>query len=257
MSLKILKGILREKARKKTQFNLKNNFFLGFDIWNLYELSWLNLEGIPQLALGIVEIDSKSINLIESKSFKFYLHELSSKIFFSKKEFTKKIKSDLKKIIVGKVIVTLFELNHKNFSFIRTPFGLNIDNEKINFFDDFKKKDVLYTNNRTKIVKESLYSNLLKSNCPITNQPDWASIEISYKGFPINKKSLLLYLINFRNTNKFHEDCVEKIFTDIMNFCNPIELTVYARYNRRGGIDINPWRSNKIFLPSYQRLVRQ
>ncbi|CAL4321981.1 NADPH-dependent 7-cyano-7-deazaguanine reductase QueF [Buchnera aphidicola] len=257
MSLKILKGILRENVRKKTKFNLKNNFFIGYDIWNLYELSWLNLKGIPQLALGIVEIDAKSINLIESKSLKLYLHELSNKTFFSKKEFKEKIKSDLKKIVKGKIVVNLFRLNHENFNLIREPYGVNLDNEKINFFNNLKDKNILCINNKTEIIKESLYSNLLKSNCPITNQPDWASIEISYKGFPINRKSLFIYLIKFRNTNKFHEDCVEKIFSDIIDFCNPIELTVYARYNRRGGIDINPWRSNKAFSPSYKRFVRQ
>ncbi|WP_343153226.1 NADPH-dependent 7-cyano-7-deazaguanine reductase QueF [Buchnera aphidicola (Mindarus keteleerifoliae)] len=256
MFLKMLKGISRENIRKKLTFDFKNISFIGFDIWNLYELSWLNKEKIPQLALGILEIDAKSINLIESKSFKLYLHSLNNSIFFSKEDFKEKVKMDLKKIVQGRLVFNLFNLSHKKFNRIRTLTGINIDNEKINLFHDIK--NVLTIDQNKEIVEESLCSNLLRSNCPKTKQPDWASVEISYKGFPINKKSLLIYLINFRDINKFHEDCVEKIFSDINHFCKPIKLSVYARYNRRGGIDINPWRSNCInFSPSHKRLVRQ
>ncbi|AWH90490.1 NADPH-dependent 7-cyano-7-deazaguanine reductase QueF [Buchnera aphidicola (Melanaphis sacchari)] len=252
----LLKPIPRIKNRKNIKLNYINLPFKGKDIWTLYELSWLNIYGIPQVAVGKMEIDANSTNIIESKSLKLYLNSFNQ-VIINDNDFLNLIISDLSKCVCGKVSLKLFSLEEiKNEEIVNFD-GYCIDNLNIKINSYFYDKKLLSPPLQGDIINESLYSNLFKSNCPITQQPDWASIYISYTGQAINHNELLCYLISFRLYNEFHEECVERIFNDINNICTPKKLSVYARYTRRGGIDINPWRSNTNFTPSIIRLSRQ
>ncbi|CAL4322723.1 NADPH-dependent 7-cyano-7-deazaguanine reductase [Buchnera aphidicola (Protaphis terricola)] len=254
----LLHGILRKNHRKNIKINYKNLPFIGQDIWTIYELSWLNLNGLPKVSIAIIEFDISSKKIIESKSLKIYLNNLNQKKFKNSHNLIKQIESDLKKCVLGNVSVKLFDLNKiKNMGLSKFN-GICIDNNKV-IIKSYTYNKLFLKNSakKRKIVTESLYSNLFKSNCPITQQPDWASINIIYTGQKINHSALLKYLVSFRTHNEFHEECIERIFNDIQTLCKPEKLSVYARYNRRGGIDINPWRSNTNFKPYLIRLSRQ
>ncbi|QCI21021.1 NADPH-dependent 7-cyano-7-deazaguanine reductase QueF [Buchnera aphidicola (Hyperomyzus lactucae)] len=253
----LLKSIPRKKNRKKIKINDINLPFIGQDIWTLYELSWLNKNGLPQIAVARIAINITSINIIESKSFKIYINSFNKIKFNNVKDFIKILKFDLSMCVDGQVSINLFDLDQIKNEKIAKFQGFCIDNQNIKvtcyeynplLLENYLKKDV---------VEESLYSNLFKSNCPITQQPDWASIQIVYTGQAIDHVALLKYLISFRNYNEFHEECIERIFNDIETICKPKKLSIYARYTRRGGIDINPWRSNAIYLPCLIRMARQ
>nr|WP_241971815.1 NADPH-dependent 7-cyano-7-deazaguanine reductase QueF [Candidatus Pantoea edessiphila] len=253
----ILKTIARSAHRKIIGLTDNNLPFFGNDIWTLYELSWLNNKGLPQVSIGKLIFNYDSKNLIESKSLKLYLHSFMQIKFNSWNDVRYVIERDLSMCTESKVYLSLFRLNEIKVQSINHFNGHCIDEQDIEINDYHVNPNYLSKAISTKIVKETLVSHLFKSNCPLTNQPDWGSIMIYYKGFSINYELLLRYLISFRNHNEFHEQCIERIFNDISNFCNPKELTVYARYTRRGGIDINPWRSNIPFSPTCLRLVRQ
>lgn len=232
--------------------------FQGCDIWTLYELSWLNEKGLPQVAIGEVSIPATSANLIESKSFKLYLNSFNQTQFASWDEVERVLVKDLSQCAGEEVSVTVRSVVDYTDSVIVTMNGECIDDQDIEITSyDFDR--TLIENAATgEVVEESLHSHLLKSNCLITNQPDWGSVEIQYKGKQIDREALLRYLVSFREHNEFHEQCVERIFTDIMEFCQPETLTVYARYTRRGGLDINPYRSNVNSQPNHnQRMARQ
>jgi 7-cyano-7-deazaguanine reductase len=251
----LLIGVPRTIGRK--ELGLENNEFMGGDRWTLYEISWLNEKGLPQVAIGEVTIESNSLNLIESKSFKLYLNSLNQTNFESWDKVTSTIFSDLQKCAQGKVDVTLYKIEDVS-NLIAVNFdGKCIDNQEISITDYQFNPDILANSTGSQFVEEILMSNLLKSNCLITNQPDWGSVRIAYKGNKIDEEKLLRYIISFREHNEFHEQCVERIYCDILKYCSPVELTVYARYTRRGGLDINPWRSNVSFSPSISRLARQ
>ncbi|MFB0912070.1 MAG: NADPH-dependent 7-cyano-7-deazaguanine reductase QueF [Glaciecola sp.] len=234
--------------------------FHGTDIWNGYELSWLNTKGKPQVAILRCEVPITSPNLIESKSFKLYLNSLNQSQFSNVDEVTQVLSEDLsncagENVTVQVIPSTQFDsIEFGHFS------GLCIDDLDIQIDDFDITPELLKLNPSTKTdgtCSETLVSHLLKSNCLITNQPDWGSILIKYTGSQISHEGLLRYLISFRQHNEFHEQCVERIFYDILQQCKPQKLTVYARYTRRGGLDINPFRSN--FEAPYQdaRLARQ
>ena len=216
--------------------------FTGEDIWNAYELSWLNSRGKPQVAIMQCVVPFDSPNLIESKSFKLYLNSFNQSKIESVESLTTTLETDLShcagKPVAVKVILPKDFASQK----IEDMPGQNIDDQDIEFSDYQLDASALKTHANQ--VSETLSSNLLKSNCLITNQPDWGSIMIRYSGTQIDRESLLRYLISFRMHNEFHEQCVERIFRDIKHFCKPSELTVYARYTRRGGLDINPFRSD-------------
>ncbi|MXP67751.1 NADPH-dependent 7-cyano-7-deazaguanine reductase QueF [Pantoea sp. Aalb] len=232
--------------------------FHGADIWTLYEVSWLNIKGIPQVAIGQIIFATDTKNIIESKSLKLYLNSFNQTVFVNWNAIKQKLENDLTNFVCGNVKVQLFHLDEPQLKSIGYLSGYLIDNQDISINTYNLNSNYLFqSTNNNKHVEETLISHLLKSNCLITNQPDWGSIMIRYKGPHINHESLLRYLISFRKHNDFHEHCVERIFTDIQCFCHPKELTVYARYTRRGGIDINPWRSNVSFSPNYSRLIRQ
>ena len=231
--------------------------FQGADIWTLYELSWLNSKGVPQVAIGEVVLDANSQNLIESKSFKLYLNSFNQTKFADWGSVRATLERDLSACAQGDVSVALFRLQEVEGQPIGHMAGVCIDEQDITIDDYQFNADYLNNATRSEIVEESLVSHLLKSNCLITNQPDWGSVMIHYRGPRIDREALLRYLVSFRHHNEFHEQCVERIFNDVLRYCKPEQLTVYARYTRRGGLDINPWRTNTPFVPCRSRLVRQ
>ena len=231
--------------------------FTGADIWTLYELSWLNSKGLPQVAVGEVVLDAQSRNLIESKSFKLYLNSFNQTRFADWGEVRQTLERDLSACAEGEVQVALFRLSEVEGQPIGHFEGRCIDEQDITIEDYRFNADYLANAAGSEIVEETLVSHLLKSNCLITNQPDWGSVMIRYSGPRIDREALLRYLISFRQHNEFHEQCVERIFNDVMRFCHPDALTVYARYTRRGGLDINPYRSTEAVEFQNVRLVRQ
>ncbi|HJD57143.1 MAG TPA: NADPH-dependent 7-cyano-7-deazaguanine reductase QueF [Rickettsia endosymbiont of Sericostoma sp.] len=240
----LLQPISRKFAREQLQI-IGDLPFYGFDIWNCYEVSWLNQTGKPEIRILEFMVSSDSPNIIESKSLKLYLNSFSNTKLSSSEQVIELITRDLSLIFGSDVIVFLKDLESYDGTRLQSFSGINLDrlDVTITSFEISQNLPKLLEDN-TKIVDEVLYSNLLKSNCLVTNQPDWASVQISYRGKKIDHSSLLKYLVSFRNHNEFHEQCVERIFCDISKFCIPDELTVYARYTRRGGIDINPIRSS-------------
>lgn len=232
--------------------------FKGCDIWTLYELSWLNEKGLPQVAVGEVSIPATSDNLIESKSFKLYLNSFNQTRFASWDEVEATLKKDLSACACEDVSVTVRSVVDYTDSVIVTMDGDCIDDQDIEILSYDFDDSLIQGATSEQIVEESLHSHLLKSNCLITNQPDWGSVEIQYRGQQIDREALLRYIVSFREHNEFHEQCVERIFTDIMKYCQPEKLTVYARYTRRGGLDINPYRSTEQAQPNHnQRMARQ
>ncbi|MDM7860228.1 NADPH-dependent 7-cyano-7-deazaguanine reductase QueF [Alteromonas sp. ASW11-36] len=251
----ILQPVPRQINRDEIAITGDNLPFSGVDIWNGYELSWLNSKGKPQIAILQCSVPADSNNLIESKSFKLYLNSFNQSVFNSIDEVQQTITQDLSECAGAPVDVTLV-----------TPAGfeqLNIRSLVGNCIDDLDVEISHYDyspsllQRGSEIVTETLVSHLLKSNCLITNQPDWGSVLIHYHGPKIDHQSLLKYLISFRTHNEFHEQCVERIFCDLMTLCGAQKLTVYARYTRRGGLDINPFRSNFEQPYANLRLARQ
>lgn len=231
--------------------------FHGGDIWTLYELSWLNARGLPQVAVGLVELNATSVNLVESKSFKLYLNSFNQTRFDSWEQVRATLERDLSACAQGTLTVKLMRLDDVEGAPLARFEGECIDDQDIAIDSYAFNADYLSGAAGDEMVDETLVSHLLKSNCLITNQPDWGSVQIRYRGPKIDREKLLRYLVSFRHHNEFHEQCVERIFNDVQRFCQPQALSVYARYTRRGGLDINPWRSNVPFTPATGRLVRQ
>lgn len=253
----LLQGVPRSLNRDPLGLKADNLPFHGADIWTLYELSWLNANGLPQVAVGQVELDYASLNLVESKSFKLYLNSFNQTRFASWDEVRSTLQRDLSACAQGAVSVTLYRVDELEGEPVARFAGLCIDDQDI-AIDNYEFDAALLTDAASgEVVEETLVSHLLKSNCLITHQPDWGSVQIQYRGAQIDREKLLRYLVSFRHHNEFHEQCVERIFTDIQRFCQPESLSVYARYTRRGGLDINPWRSNTSFVPATGRLARQ
>ncbi|MBK0081925.1 NADPH-dependent 7-cyano-7-deazaguanine reductase QueF [Kosakonia cowanii] len=253
----LLQGVPRSLNRDPLGLKADNLPFHGADIWTLYELSWLNANGLPQVAVGQVELDYASLNLVESKSFKLYLNSFNQTRFASWDEVRSTLQRDLSACAQGAVSVTLYRVDELEGQPVAHFAGLCIDDQDI-AIDNYEFDAALLTDAASDdVVEETLVSHLLKSNCLITHQPDWGSVQIQYRGSKIDREKLLRYLVSFRHHNEFHEQCVERIFTDIQRFCQPESLSVYARYTRRGGLDINPWRSNTDFVPATGRLARQ
>jgi 7-cyano-7-deazaguanine reductase len=253
----LLQPVPRSLNRDPLGLRADNLPFHGGDIWTLYELSWLNAKGLPQVAVGHVELSDTSVNLVESKSFKLYLNSFNQTRFASWEEVRATLERDLRDCAQGDVSVALFRLDEMEGQPIAHFHGTCIDEQDIDIDSYEFSADYLQDAASGKVVEETLVSHLLKSNCLITHQPDWGSVQIQYRGPKIDREKLLRYLVSFRHHNEFHEQCVERIFNDIQRFCQPSSLSVYARYTRRGGLDINPWRSNTDFVPATGRLVRQ
>jgi 7-cyano-7-deazaguanine reductase len=217
--------------------------FVGEDLWNAYELSWLNAKGKPVVAVGTFRVPATSPNLIESKSFKLYLNSFNQTVFASLEAVSAAMTRDLSAAAGSLVAVLLEPLSARPQASIGIPEGTLLDELDI-ACDRYQPAPELLATLPGDAVEETLYSHLLKSNCLVTGQPDWAMVVIRYRGAPIDRAGLLRYIVSFRNHNEFHEQCVERIFMDIQQRCRPEALAVYARYTRRGGLDINPFRSS-------------
>ena len=228
--------------------------FYGVDIWNGYEVSWLNSKGKPLVRIAAFFIPASSHSIIESKSFKLYLNSFNLSRFESEAHVIALMEKDLSKAAGGTVKVEFFDPDSLS-EFSRFE-GTCLDDLDISI-DQYEPDTALLKTGAAEKKDELLYSHLLKSNCPVTGQPDWASIHIGYSGKEIDQEGLLKYLISYREHGDFHEQCVENIFMDIWNYCHPKKLTVYARYVRRGGLDINPYRSSDQNEPTNLRLSRQ
>ncbi|QRM19171.1 NADPH-dependent 7-cyano-7-deazaguanine reductase QueF [Dechloromonas sp. TW-R-39-2] len=231
--------------------------FVGEDLWNAYELSWLNPKGKPVVALATFRVPADSPHLIESKSFKLYLNSLNQTRFDSTETLAATLVKDLSTAAGAAISVKIEELGSRPQVEVGYPQGELLDTLDI-ACDSYQPMPEALATVDGPIVEETLYSHLLKSNCLVTGQPDWAMVVIRYRGKPIDRAGLLRYIISFRGHNEFHEQCVERIYTDLQRQCAPQSLAVYARYTRRGGLDINPFRSSGEFpAPGNQREVRQ
>jgi queuine synthase len=253
----LLQPVPRHLNRDMLNITTTQPFTIGADIWTAYEISWLNPKGVPQVAIADVSIDFRSENLIESKSFKLYLNSFNQTQFANFDEVQQILQQDLQDCAKGEVKVRLNSLTDYTQQPIVALNGDCIDGLDIEIEDYTFNAELLKDCINDNVVEETLVSHLLKSNCLITQQPDWGSLQIHYVGKQINREQLLRYIISFRQHNEFHEQCVERIFCDLMHFAAPEKLTVYARYTRRGGLDINPYRSNFELLPLNMRLARQ
>ncbi len=227
--------------------------FFGEDIWNSYEISWLNAKGKPIVALAEFHIPATSSHIIESKSFKLYLNSYNLTRFDDAAQVVAQMEKDLSKAAGGDVRVLL--TSPQDAVAVENFIGECIDELDIEVSHYEPAPELLSA--KGEVVSEALVSHLLKSNCPVTGQPDWASVQITYTGAKIDQEGLLGYLISYREHGDFHEQCVETIFMDIWQQCKPEQLSVYARYVRRGGLDINPFRSSKDERPANMRLSRQ
>ncbi|MBA4501493.1 NADPH-dependent 7-cyano-7-deazaguanine reductase QueF [Marinobacterium marinum] len=227
--------------------------FRGLDIWNAYEVSWLDQGGKPIVRMAEFRIPAVSPNIVESKSFKLYLNSFNLSRFDSEAQVKERMQQDLSDVAGAPVEVLLTPLTAP--VEVMQLKGLCLDELPLQVEHYTPAPELLVTNGA--VQEETLVSHLLKSNCPVTGQPDWASVQIRYRGAQIDHKGLLAYLISYREHGDFHEQCVENIFMDIWQRCRPQKLSVYARYVRRGGLDINPYRSSINDEPQNVRLSRQ
>lgn len=250
----LLFAIARQPNR--SDLSLPQNWY-GADIWYAYEMSWLNAKGKPIVAVGRFSVPWDSPNLIESKSFKLYLNSFNQSQFESEQAVQQRLEQDLSAVAQAPVAVSLYSLTPYNGPIMADVTGTVIDNLDIEIKDYTPKPELLSCKENGAVVSEKLVSHLLKSNCPVTDQPDWATLEIHYTGPQINAEALLRYIVSFRQHTGFHEHCVERIYSELMQHCQPTQLFVMARYTRRGGLDINPWRSSHAVELADMRTVRQ
>jgi 7-cyano-7-deazaguanine reductase len=232
--------------------------FFGADIWNAYELSWLTPRGKPQIAVATFIVPADSAFIVESKSLKLYLGAFAQTRFESIELLRDTLQRDLSALCGASVRVTLTQPFEFGKLMLEELSGTSLDRLDLDTDIYHPDPDLLRVDSTFAPMDETVVSNLLKSNCPVTGQPDWASVQIRYVGAPIDHAGLLRYIISYRSHSGFHEQCVERIFMDIARTCQPLKLAVYARYTRRGGIDINPFRTNfNLPLPDNARTARQ
>ncbi len=253
------------RAGKREELGLQGAVpFFGADLWTAFELSWLTPRGKPQVGIAHIIIPCETPNIVESKSFKLYLNSFNNTAFASAQEVRDRIQADISEAVwrgapaASSVGVRLLSPEEFGRERIEELEGVNLDRLDIECTQYQPDPSLLVAAVGEAPVEEVLVSNLLKSNCLVTGQPDWGSVQIRYSGPQIDQGQLLRYLVSFRNHNEFHEQCVERIFMDIQARCRPTRLTVYARYTRRGGLDINPLRtSHPGALPANVRTARQ
>lgn len=238
--------------------------FFGADLWTAYELSWLTPRGKPQVAIVHFTVPCETPNIVESKSLKLYLGSFSGTRFPGPEAVRDRLRADLSEAVwrgapapstigVRVLLPELFDQEQ-----VHELDGLSLDRLDIDCDRYTPAPELLTAAFDEQPLEEVLTSNLLKSNCLVTGQPDWGSIQVRYSGPQIDQGALLRYLVSFRNHNEFHEQCVERIFMDITRRCRPTKLAVYARYTRRGGLDINPLRtSHPMAPPANIRTARQ
>jgi 7-cyano-7-deazaguanine reductase len=227
----------------------ENIKIIGWDFWRGYELSWLQTSGLPCVGLLKIMVPFDSPFMTESKSLKLYLNSFNQEKFSHASQLITRIQDDISQATGATVEVSLMMPEQFKTEFIDEPHDtgnmaeINIDQSQRTFDVYSPDAHLLRCHQQLPLITESIFSRLLKSNCPVTNQPDWASVHVHYQGRPIDHESLLAYIVSFRQHQGFHEKCVETIFADVMRVCQPQRLSVYARYTRRGGLDINPWRA--------------
>ena len=254
-SKNLLCVISRADGRAEININNTDLPFTGVDVWTAYELSWLNKKGKPTVACAEFIFPANSPGIIESKSFKLYLNSFNQTQFSGFSEVEKTLQDDLSQAVACEVGVNLFSVSDVEKA--QTVDSVCIDDLDIYISEYQVNANLLKLDESDKKIAEKVQSHLLKTNCPITEQPDWASVYIFYRGTKINLESLLQYLCSYRMHNDFHEQCVERIYKDLMECCACEELTVEARYLRRGGLDINPFRSSSKNAPLKVRTFRQ
>ncbi|MFC0398250.1 NADPH-dependent 7-cyano-7-deazaguanine reductase QueF [Paraburkholderia rhizosphaerae] len=253
----LLFPIARSNAREQIGIGARLPFF-GTDIWNAYELSWLNARGKPQIAVATFYVPADSPNIVESKSFKLYLGSFAQTKFDSADIVRDTIRRDVSACCGATVSLHLYGPAEFGKLKLDELDGLSLDRLDLDTEVYQPDASLLKAALDEAPVEETLYSNLLKSNCPVTGQPDWGSVQIHYVGPQIDQASLLRYIISYRTHTGFHEQCVEKMFVDLLDACQPVKLAIYARYTRRGGLDINPFRTNfNLPMPDNLRTARQ
>lgn len=231
--------------------------YKGVDFWNCYELSWLLPSGKPVVAIGEFSIPADSPNIIESKSFKLYLNSLNQTAFADRSLLQETLVKDLSAAAGKPVGVRIRSLSDIESEGVASLPGVCVDDLDVSINSYDRPQPELLRCDDSRIVEESVHSHLLKSNCPVTSQPDWGSVVVQYRGSALDHASLLEYIVSFRQHSDFHEQCVERIFLDLQRLLKPEHLTVYARYVRRGGLDINPYRSTEVLDVDNRRLARQ
>ena len=244
----LLFPIARLESRSSLGIDADALPFLGEDVWTSFEVSWLQPNGKPCVAVGIFRIPCDSPNIIESKSFKLYLNSFNQEQYQDKQTVCDIMQKDLGEAAGAPVSVELRPLGE--IQSIELPAGQCIDSETAEHFVYEPDASLLELEGPSEVVEETLYSDLLRSNCPVTGQPDWGTVVIRYRGPKISHASLLRYIVSFRTCQDFHEHCAERIFTDLMANCECEDLSVMARYTRRGGLDINPYRVSSGFALS-------
>jgi 7-cyano-7-deazaguanine reductase len=246
-----------ERAPQRSALGLVGPLpFSGVDLWTAYELSWLDPRGKPEVAIGHFGVPAESPRIVESKSLKLYLNSFSQTPFESAAAVERTIAADLGRAFGAGVGVALVRPHEFARLRLEELAGESIDDLPIEVRDYAPNPDLLRAAGPA--VEEALVSHLFKANCPVTGQPDWGSVQVRYRGPRIDRAGLLRYLVSFRQHAGFHEHCVERIFVDVRARCRPERLTVYARFTRRGGIDINPFRSDwEAPPPAGARTARQ
>ena len=239
------------RAPQRAALGIEGNLpFFGCDVWNAYEITWLDLQGRPRLAIGEFRVRAESPAMVESKSLKLYLGSFAQEPLASATALRERIAADLSRVCDDEVAVALTP--SATFEAAVPPRVASTRSESIDETDvtiEASHPDPALLAHAEVPIDESLSSSLFRSTCPVTGQPDYADVFIRYRGPRIDRAGLLRYLVSFRRHAAFHEACVERIFVDIANRCRPERLSVYARFMRRGGIDINPFRSNFVQAP--------
>ncbi len=251
----VLCAIARRDTRRNPGLSATLPFH-GEDIWNAWELTWLNESGKPMVATATIRVPANSDNIVESKSLKLYLNSFAMTRYANTDMLRQTIETDLGRMTKSEISVAVTALTDTAIETVGRLPGTCIDDAEGEFSSDEVDPAVLKSNDDD-ICSEEFHSHLLRSNCPVTNQPDMGSVLIRYRGPRIDRNSLLQYIVSFRQHNDFHETCVERMFMDIRTYCKTEQLTIYARYTRRGGIDINPFRSDFEDTAENTRLWRQ
>lgn len=247
-----LRSVSRKTARQDIGIGENSPLpFWGEDVWNCWELSWLDSEGKPVIAVAEIRIPVTTPNMVESKSLKLYLNSFSMTRINSPETLRQTLARDIGRIVEGTVSIQLILPEAFGQLRIMEPEGICIDRQNITVTEYTINPDLLVVEKQS--VSQSLFSRLIRTNCPVTGQPDWATLCVTYTGSRIRPDSLLRYFVSFRQHQGFHESCVETMFCHILQKCRPETLTLSARFTRRGGIDINPFRSTeKSSGPNYR-----
>jgi len=251
----LLHSIKREDARRDAQVSEVDEL-RGEDLWTAYEFSWLDTQGKPMVAGLRMGIPCHSPAIIESKSLKLYLGSFALTKFENQSEVLRTLDQDLTLAFRSPLVIEILELNQLELP-VQQLAGTCLDTLDVFITAYERDAGLLKPSGEDRVVREAVYSNVFRSLCPVTAQPDWASIAIEYTGAPIDHASILKYLVSYRSHQAFHETTVELIYQDVLRVCEPSELSVYGRFQRRGGIDINPFRGSHAERAPLCRLPRQ